>query len=170
MLKRLNKLILLAILMFCDVSSATAVQLQNLDIERFNYVLSNKSSITVLFIFTSWCKVCKDAVPDILELTNKYNDGKVRVIMLSLDEEVDKLKNIIEDYKKYDSKFYYFDKKTARKDISLALFKNGIRYRGTIPHVTIFHNDKVIADDSYEIQSVKNFIHHLYEKDRNIRQ
>ena len=169
MLKRLNKTLLLAILIFYDVSSAAAVHLQNLNLEKFDYVMSDKSPITVLFIFTSWCRVCKNAISDVLDMSNRYDDSKVRIIMLSLDEDIDSLKNMLKNYELYDSKLYYFNNKVARKDISVALFKNRIRYHGTIPHITIFHKDKVIADDSYDIQSVKNFIHLLYEKDEEIK-
>lgn len=54
---------------------------------------------------------------------------------------------------------------SLKEKIGLALFNNGIKYRGTIPHVTIFHNNRVIADDNYEIQSVKNFIGYLCKKE-----
>ncbi|MDJ1305344.1 MAG: thioredoxin family protein [Candidatus Midichloria sp.] len=172
MLRKLNNYITLffiTVLITVGSKEAAAVQLQDLDIEKFNDIMSNKQPITLLFIFTSWCKACKSAIPEVLELGAKYKAAnKVEVVMLALDENVNNLKGLLATYKGYEDKFYYFNE-AERKKIGLALFNNGIKYCGTIPHVTIFHNNRVIADDNYEIQSVKNFIAYLCEKESSLK-
>ncbi|WHQ47194.1 MAG: redoxin domain-containing protein [Candidatus Midichloria sp.] len=84
--------------------------MQNLDIEKFSDIMADKQPITLLFMFTSWCEVCKNAISEVLELEAEYKTGKkVKVIMLSLDENVNNLKKILAFYKEYEDKFYYFN-------------------------------------------------------------
>jgi len=145
--------------------NSSAIELQSLSIKGFEKVMADKKEITLVFIFTSWCRVCKESFPELLSLSDKYNsDDRVKVIILSLDEKATNLDAMAKKYKNNKNKIHCFEEDITKKNIGSALFENGIRYNGTIPHITIFNKGEAIVNDNYEIQSVKNFINHLYDQ------
>jgi thiol-disulfide isomerase/thioredoxin len=60
------------------VEQITIPQLQEL-------IKSNQGKITVVNFWASWCQPCKDEMPSLVKLQNKYED-ELHVLLLAIDE------------------------------------------------------------------------------------
>jgi cytochrome c biogenesis protein CcmG/thiol:disulfide interchange protein DsbE len=69
------------------------------DIHQNEVKLSQfKDSIVILNFWASWCDPCIEEFPSLLQLIDKYN-GKVKLIAISADNNVDDLNNFLKAFK-----------------------------------------------------------------------
>lgn len=77
------------------------------------YLADNKGTPTMVMVWTTWCPSCKQQMPEMEELA-KSAKGQINVITVSLDENVEILKDYFKD-KKLDLPVYHGDEALARK-------------------------------------------------------
>jgi thiol-disulfide isomerase/thioredoxin len=150
--------ILVAIVLSCMLSLPAAA-LESISItpnELVEKVNVNNGNLKVVFIFTSWCGVCQKVFPSVMSLKERYKDKKFELIVVSLDEDDNKLKRYLDGFSDVSKvyKLVYI----KRDQVAEGFAKAGILFSGSIPHFTIYHFDnKVIDSGNFSMDSlVKN--------------
>lgn len=67
-----------------------------IDLAGNKHVLPSKDhKVTVVMFWASWCPHCRSDVPLLKEMTAKYADKGLRILAISIDRDVDKLKQFV---------------------------------------------------------------------------
>lgn len=118
---------------------------------QLDAMVEGKSQVKLIFFFTSWCSVCKKNYVELLRLEEKYKDDNFKVMAVSLDEDLGRLKYFMRGHNASDTTVYhllYSDPNT----VSNVFNKHGIRYTGAIPHITLLdEKGKIVADGNYDL-------------------
>lgn len=70
-----------------------------MDIEGKHYSLSEQNgNIVVLEFWATWCSPCKDSIPELASLHEKYKDKGVVILGLSVDDNASPLKPFREEH------------------------------------------------------------------------
>ena len=65
-------------------------------LEGENISLSDyKGKVTLIDVWASWCKPCKEGFPFLIELYNQYSDKDFSVLAVNIDEEKDNAKKFL---------------------------------------------------------------------------
>ncbi|MCX6166338.1 MAG: TlpA disulfide reductase family protein, partial [Ignavibacteriae bacterium] len=59
-----------------------------------------KGKVTLLDVWASWCKPCKEEFPFLIELYNQYSDKDFSVLAVNIDEEKENVKKFLTNLKK----------------------------------------------------------------------
>ena len=154
--RRIMVAFIITILSFSKVS---ALEIKGITSKEFSKLIEAKEELKLFFFFTSWCSVCKSSFNKVLSIISKHQkDNRLKVFLVSLDDNIDRLDKFSANYD-YQATINYFD--SSKKDMAMSLYSNGINYKGSIPHITLFYQGKIIADDNYEITAVGRFIENL---------
>lgn len=141
-------LVLLAILL-CNTAHAT--EYKAINPSQLNDMLDGKPQVRLIFFFTSWCSVCKKSYSELLRLEAKYKNENVKIMAVSLDEDMGRLKHFMRNYQDKDSNVYHLQYSNPREVMEM-FHKFGIHYNGGIPHVTLLdQKGKIVADGSYDL-------------------
>ncbi|MBI4824513.1 MAG: TlpA family protein disulfide reductase [Nitrospirae bacterium] len=85
-----------------------------MDIDGKPYSLAEqKGNVVVLEFWATWCGPCKDSIPDLVSLHERYKDKGVAIFGLSVDEDVSSLKTFVEAYS-IPYRILYDDKNISR--------------------------------------------------------
>lgn len=57
-----------------------------------------KGKIVLLEFWATWCPPCKLAIPELNELHEKYADSNLVILAVSMDEDIDSVKDFVADY------------------------------------------------------------------------
>ena len=163
MLKSLvRKIFFISSFIFLNTSTSSALEMKEISSSDFDNLAHSEHELKLFFFFTSWCGVCKSYFKDVLSIIESHKDhSEFKAFLISLDDNTKKLEQFTNRYNNQEN-VYYFD--SSRKNISMALYSNGINYRGSIPHLTIFYKNKIVADGNYDMKSVTNFIDELFRR------
>jgi len=75
--------------------AAPAIDLQGLDGKPIN-LKEEKGKVVLLNFWATWCGPCRDEVPDLIELQNRYKD-KLQIIALTVDDDdADEVRKFVE--------------------------------------------------------------------------
>lgn len=138
-----------------------ALDVRKIDLDTFKQVMSSEEDIKFVFVFTSWCGVCKAMFNEIADLYTQYKEeNRVKIIMLSIDDNSGNFAAFTKQYAANNA-VVYSTLGLTREEILNMLRSNRIGFKGKIPHMTIFHKNSVVGDDIYEIQSVHKLIEYV---------
>lgn len=88
-------LALFAIMSLPDVSYAKDIKdITSTDLKEV--IRSNKDKIVAVTFWATWCKVCKEHLPELDTLYEKYKEKRVEIIGVSLDDKVKEVKDFVE--------------------------------------------------------------------------
>lgn len=122
---------------------------------------SNQKAPTVVFIFASWCPVCKRDFPQLRQLAATYKDKGVNVVAFS----VDRNKNDLTRYLGAQSPLSftpYFVLQRFPGELQQGLRRAGIRYNGSIPYIALMGEDgKILGQGNYSVASVEKALQNL---------
>ncbi len=86
---------LFAIISLSDVSYAKDVKdITSTDLKEV--IRSNKDKIVAVTFWATWCEVCKEHLPELNTLYEKYKEKKVEILGVSLDDKVKGVKDFVE--------------------------------------------------------------------------
>lgn len=109
-----------------------------------NQIESNAGKPILLYLYTTWCSVCKEQMPVINEISRKFQKTDLKVIAVAIDKNIDakNLSNYLEYYKNI-----YFPPQYLIYNDGLAdlLKQNNIKYNKIIPLT-------VLVDRSGEVE------------------
>lgn len=152
-------LILTAILIVSNESSAANLT-QTTPGNFINSIIKDKNAkirYHLIFVGTSWCGYCRKAIPKFLELEELYK-GELRVMFLSIDDNVDQATTFSEHIKTNDEdKVYYFEDIHDVADI-FNFFH--VRYKDSIPHIILIKKDDrhPVMDGNVSASAVNQYL------------
>ncbi len=151
-------------LLLCLGSNAYAVDYRAINPGQLDSMVDGKKNIRLLYFFTSWCSVCKKNYQQLLRLEEKYKNDDIRIIAVSLDEDLGTLRHFMSRHTGDKSTIYHL-LYADPNDVGHVFAKYGIRYRGAIPHVTLLdESGKIIADGSYDLSYFDKGLDQLLKK------
>ncbi len=114
--------------------------------------------ISLVFLFTSWCKACSGCFSQVAQLHEKYlKNNDISVHLISLDQKEADIKRFADTFKQYEGKIIFF-KNANGKLLPEAFLENKIEYSGSIPHLTLFENGKMLISGNYKLDSIAKYI------------
>lgn len=85
----MNKIIAVILVSFCFLNASSAQKIPKWKVTDFkHYVDTAKSEIIVINLWATFCKPCIEELPDLIRVSEKYNE-KLKMIFVSLDAEKD---------------------------------------------------------------------------------
>jgi thiol-disulfide isomerase/thioredoxin len=147
--------------------NAAAYTIKEIEPKSFKSVALNDSKIKLIYIFTSWCSVCKRSLPQMLSLKNDCDPNKVDIMLVSLDEDETKLIKALKEYENKDFTIYKI-KQDNPKEVLKAFLNAGIFYQGTVPHSTLIDSEgNVVVNGNFQTSSLKKGIKYLLKDAAN---
>ena len=70
-------------LLYCSFGQTTIPKWKITDVEK--YMSSGKDEVLVINFWATFCKPCVAEIPSFIEVTNKYKDKNVQLLLVSLD-------------------------------------------------------------------------------------
>lgn len=131
------------------------------DSSNIAYSLSEASAITpgelaneidrsddrpiLLYLYTTWCKICFKHLPDINEISKEFQNSDLKILAIAIDKDIDEAK-----FKNYLSQFgniYFHPRYLAFRDGFKSMLEiRGIKYSRKIPYTVILsRNGSVIT-------------------------
>ncbi|AIF80576.1 hypothetical protein I862_00055 [endosymbiont of Acanthamoeba sp. UWC8] len=157
-----NLKIIFAILLFNLLLSlkAYAFELKEIMPSQFPGVVESKN-IRLIYIFTSWCSVCKRVFPEVVELYKDFDPKDVDIMLISLDDNDEVVNDAFKLYKDQNFVIYRINQDSPQ-EVMQGLLKAGILYKGSVPHSTIIdEKDNIVVNGSYKIHSLKKAVEYL---------
>lgn len=96
----------------------------------------NEGKPILLYIYTTWCGICKKNFKIINEIARSYQNTDLKVIAVAIDKDMEgqRLLNYLDSY----GNFYFEPRYLAFKEGFRDFLKQkGIRYRGVIPYTAL---------------------------------
>ncbi len=108
-----------------------------------NQIESNKGRPTLLYIYTTWCGVCKQQFPVINEIARKFQNTDLKVISVAIDKNIDAaaLQNYLQFYQNIYFQPQYLVYNDGLEDL---LDKKGIKYNKIIPLTVLIDRDGIV--------------------------
>lgn len=101
---------------------------------------------TLLFIYTSWCPYCRQALPNLVGLKEKDILKNTHVLFVSLD----KKKHDLAEYlarENYQDAFTPYIFKYSEHDLLIDMLqRKQSHFSGSIPYAVLFHKGKFVAE------------------------
>lgn len=138
--------------------NAHAARIKDISVEELKEKLDNPKTARLLYIFTSWCSVCRQTIPIALDIAQSYQGDKFKVIFISLDDSDNSILQSIADQ---DVEVWCI-KQQSPIEVMRAFNKSRIRFTSSIPHISLIDAaGKILADGSYDIRMLKPIIEKL---------
>ena len=110
----------------------------------------------LLYIYTSWCSICKRQMPVINEMASEFQNTDLLVLSLAIDKDMDSsiLTKYLNDY----GNIYFEPRFLSFKEGFLELLKKkGIKYKNRIPFTVLIARDGSIVT-KFTGKKSKNYI------------
>ena len=105
-----------------------------------NQIEKNKGKPILLYIYTTWCGVCKQQFPIINELSRKFQNTDLKVISVAIDKNIDDA--ALQNYLQYYHNIYFQPQYLVYSDgLGDLLDKKGIKYNKIIPLTVLIDRD-----------------------------
>lgn len=138
------------ILFACNASAADLKILSGQ--QMIKAINQDKNPSKVIFMFASWCGYCKQALPQLVSLTQGDLKGKLQVFYISLDHNYDAIAKFSQALDQNITIYHM----TKVEDIMDFFNTFSIKYNNSVPHITILDNQgNTLADGRGSIASVE---------------
>lgn len=159
----MKKIILLLLFIIVN-NTAYSAEFKEITPSEFIQKATKKGDVKLVFLFTSWCSVCKTSFNDLISLSDRYKDKNVSIIAVSLDEKEDKLAKFLSS-QKVNNFDVHIMKYSYLSEIQNAFSSVGVNYTGSIPHITLITQDgEVVADGNYKLSSFDNGLDYILNR------
>jgi peroxiredoxin len=97
-------ILLVAFVHGCDLGPAGKIDKNNADFVLNDLdgnpmrLSDHRGKVVMLEFFASWCPPCRQAVPELSELYEKYRERGFELIAVSIDESVSDARDFVEEY------------------------------------------------------------------------
>lgn len=153
--------LLLGLCLQSNIAQAKSIKVKDIDAKKTGLLIQNYASRekpTIVFIYTSWCSVCRQNFPILLDMAKEYKSQGLNVLALSMDNSESELKRYLKSYK--DIPFIpYIVKQRYSGELTKALDMVGIKYSNSIPFTAVYDNKgKLIGQGNIAIASLNNVV------------
>lgn len=105
-----------------------------------NQIENNKGRPTLLYIYTTWCSICKQQFPVINEISRKFQNTDLKVMSVAIDKNMDDAN--LQNYLQYYQNIYFQPQYLVYSDgLGDLLDKKGIKYNKIIPLTVLIDRD-----------------------------
>jgi thiol-disulfide isomerase/thioredoxin len=120
-----------------------------------NQIDNQKGKPVLLYIYTTWCSICKQQLPTINEISRKFQNTDLKVISVAIDKNIDDaaLKNYLEYYQNIYFQPQYLVYSDGLGDL---LSKKGVKYNKIIPLTVLIDRDGSIKSRFTGYKSAKS--------------
>lgn len=110
--------------------SGARIMVEKIGPHELDKLMKSRESRSLVVAMASWCGPCRDELPSLIKLHNKYNDKGLKIVGISLDVDGPEAMQKIADRAKVNFPIYWAGEEAAEKyDIyaipMLYLIKNG---------------------------------------------
>jgi len=125
-----------------------------------NQIDNQKGKPVLLYIYTTWCSICKRQLPTINEISRKFQNTDLKVISVAIDKNIDDaaLKNYLEYYQNIYFQPQYLVYSDGLGDL---LSRKGVKYDKIIPLTVLIDRDGSIKYRFTGYKSVKSLAHKI---------
>ncbi len=122
--------------------------------EIVNHIESTKGKRRIIMIYASWCPICVQKMPDIMELERSKNGS---VIAVSVDENKRHLSRYIKRLKNIP--FRVILNKGSEYKLAKALERFGVKEWEGVPEIILLdENNKVLGQGNYTLDYIVTFL------------
>ena len=122
--------------------------------EIAKYVEDTKGQKRIIMIYASWCPICVQKMPDIINLANIKADS---VIAISVDENPKHFSRYIKRFK--DVPFRVILNKGSEYKLAKAFEKFGVKEWEGVPEIILLdENNKVLGQGNYKMSYITEFL------------
>lgn len=115
---------------------------------------NSKEKPILLYIYTTWCGVCKKNFANINEIAREFQNTELKVLTIAIDRDLSGEKFM--NYLNSNGNIYFEPRYLAFRDgFKEYLRKNKIKYRGVIPYTVLIGSDGKIKTSFKGIKSKK---------------
>lgn len=105
-----------------------------------NQIENNQGGPILLYLYTTWCSICKEQFPVINEVARKFQNTDLRVISVAIDKNIDDA--TFQKYLQYYQNIYFRPQYLVYNDgLSDLLIKKSIKYNKIIPLTVLIDRD-----------------------------
>lgn len=127
--------------------------------------VESSGSPKVIVTFASWCGHCRSLIADVFSYVESENrkaaPGKIPVkfYLLSLDEDVESLKNFVKLLPGDTLPVYNI---SSNAQLSRVFYSLSIEYQNAVPHITVLDSkNKAVFNDNGELRHIKRILQDL---------
>jgi thiol-disulfide isomerase/thioredoxin len=147
-----------AVSVFLFVSNAYAAEVKDISVKQLEEELDNPKVARLFYLFTSWCSVCRQTIPNAVDVAQSYQGDKFKMVFISLDDGNNPMVQSIADQ---DVEVWRV-KQQSPIEVVRAFNKAGIRFQGSIPHISLIDaKGKILVDGGYDVRMLKPIIEEL---------
>jgi thiol-disulfide isomerase/thioredoxin len=105
-----------------------------------NQIENNKGKPTLLYVYTTWCGICKQQLPVINEISRKFQNTDLKVIAVAIDKNIDGA--ALQNHLQYYQNIYFQPQYLVYSDgLGDLLAKKNIKYNKIIPLTVLIDRD-----------------------------
>ncbi len=105
-----------------------------------NQIDNHKGKPILLYIYTTWCSICKQQLPSINEVSRKFQNTDLKVISVAIDKNIDDAS--LQNYLQFYQNIYFQPQYLVYSDgLGDLLIKKGIKYNKIIPLTVLIDRD-----------------------------
>ncbi len=117
-------------------------------LNRIEQTITHSSKPVLLFIFASWCPHCREAFPDMVDLSSE-EQNKFEPIFISVDNDPDALEEYLQSVPELPrSGIETATDETSHGALMELLAEHGINYSGSVPYTCVFIHGRLVANFS----------------------
>ena len=103
----------------------------------------NKNKPILLYIYTTWCRICKQQLPVINEISRKFQNTDLKVISVAIDKNIDN--SALLNYLQYYENIYFQPQYLVYSDgLEDLLMSKGVEYNKIIPLTVLINKEGVV--------------------------
>lgn len=137
---------------------AGEVQLHPMEANKAGILVQSfleQQDATMVFIYASWCPVCRKNFPLMIDLAREYKNKGLNVVALSLDRDPNALKRYLAAVPGELPFTPYWINQRYSNEFAVALNRVGINYRNGIPYTVLYgRGGRVIGQGNIQVSSL----------------
>lgn len=130
-------------------TQAAQISLIPMGLDTLSPSLQKSDTPVVLFAYASWCGVCRQIQPYMIDAVKRDDKGR-RFIFLSLDQKPELLKNYIARSGYANQYTPYILSNASTSQFATMIAQHGGKFEGGIPYIAIYEKGRITRESTQE--------------------